>query len=316
MANEKINKKSKKRKLRKFGKIRHCFINVLILLVILIVMFCTGELFIHIFFPLPKNSGNLYRNDWNRDYRKSVFIPNAEVIDQDVPTKINLLGLKNKEIGLHKAKNILRILMFGDSFTYGAGLKIKETLPSQLERRLNIEKRVDVEIQVLNFGVSGMNTFQETMYALNYGLKFDPDIIMIQWLYNDIEMNGYTLQDFEYFVRNRILLKKSNQAFSELVPGEAIGSYKDNKNIRMLFWNFYEKLKKKSRLIHFVGMRMKVLLQKLGLNLKTSEKIIYSDLVSDGFKLSFNSLKFINNEINKLGIEFYTILYPPLQKTR
>jgi len=177
-----------------------------------------------------------------------------------------------------------------------------------------MEKDNSIEIQVLNFGVCGMNTFQEVMYASNYGLKFNPDIIMIIWLYNDVEMNGYTLQDFEYFVKNRTLPKKSNQAFSDLAPGEMVGSYKGSKNITMRFWNFYEKLKKKSRLIYFVGMRMKVLLQKLGLNLKTSEKIIYSDLESDGFKLSFNSLKFINNKVNKLGIEFYTILYPPLQK--
>ena len=59
---------------------------------------------------------------------------------------------------------------------------------------------------------------------------------------------------------------------------------------------------------------MKQLSHKIGLNLKTSEKIIYSDLDSEGFRLSFNSLKYINNELNKIGIEFCTILYPILQR--
>jgi len=79
MANEKINKKDKKRKLRKFGKIGHCFINVLISLVTLIVIFCVGELFMRFYFPTPESSGNLVRKEWNRNYRKSAFIPNTDV---------------------------------------------------------------------------------------------------------------------------------------------------------------------------------------------------------------------------------------------
>lgn len=155
-----------------------------------------------IYFPKPKNTGQLYLKEWNRDYKKPVFIPDTEVIHHGIPTKINSLGLKNKEINLHKGKNTLRISMFGDSFTYGQGLPIHETLPSHLERKLNMNETDPNGVQVLNFGVCGMNTFQETMYALNYGLKFDPDIIVIVWIFNDIEMNGYTLENFEYFAKN------------------------------------------------------------------------------------------------------------------
>lgn len=82
----------------------------------------------------------------------------------------------------------------------------------------------------------------------------------------------------------------------------------------MHFWNFYDKLKKKSRLIYIGGMQTKRLLQNFGLNLKKSEEIIYSDLESDGFQLSFNSLKFINDQLKELNIEFYVAIYPPLQK--
>jgi len=281
--------------------------------VTIILLFFAGELFMRIYLPSPKNSGNLERKEWNSDYRKSAFIPNTEVIHEGVPTKINSLGLKNKEIDIHKAKNISRILMFGDSYTYGLGLSIEEILSSQLERRLNIEKNDSIEIQVLNFGVCGINTFQEVMYALNYGIKFDPSIVIIVWMFNDIEMNGYSLQDFEYFTKNHTLPRGNYQAFPALPRGERIGSYKGSKSIAMRFWNFYEKLKRKSRFIQFFGPRMKQLLLKVGLR-KASDEIIYSDLDSEGFRLSFNSLKYINNELNKNGIEFYTILYPTLQR--
>ena len=279
----------------------------------IIILFFASELFMRIYLPLPRDSGDLARKEWNRDYRRSAFIPNAEVIRKGIPTKINSLGLKNKEIDLHKAKNITRILLLGDSFTFGSGLSIEETLSSQLEKRLNIEKNDSIEVQVLNFGVSGMNTFQEVTYGLNYGLKFNPDVIIIIWIHNDIEMNGYSLQDLEYFKKSHTLTRENYQAFSGLAPGEMTGSYKGSKSIIMRFWNFYEKLKRKSRFIQFTGPRMKQLLHKVGLR-KSSEEIIYSNLDSEGFRLSFNSLKYINNELNKIGIEFYTIVFPILQR--
>jgi len=316
MINKKIkNIKVKKKKPGRFSKINQYLINILISLSTIILIFCVGELLMRVILPpSPKNIGQLYRVGWNRNYRNSAFISNAEVIHRGVPTKINTLGLKNIEIDLHKPKNTFRILMFGDSFTYGLGLLINETLPSQLERKLNMNKNGSITTQVLNFGVSGMNTFQEVMYALNYGLKFDPDIIMIVWIFNDIEMNGYTTHDFNSFTKTGTLPKIEKKGFPSLAREERIGSFKGEKSIIMRFWNFYEKLKIKSKLIYFFGTRTKELLQKFGLNLKTSEKVIYSDLDSDGFQLSFNSLKFINNKLNKIGIEFYTILYPPLQK--
>lgn len=275
-------------------------------------MFCTGEIFMRFYFPEPENKGQLSRKEWNRDYKKSVFIPNTEVIHSGVTTKINSTGLKNKEIDINKTNNIFRISMFGDSFTYGQGLSIDETLPSQLETELNKGKVYPAEIRVLNFGVCGMNTFQEGMYALNYGSQFNPDIVMIVWIYNDIEMNGYTLEDFEFFKINHTV-QNINPLSSSSDPGENIGSNKGKKSIIMNFWNFYTKLKKKSRLINFIGKQTKEILERFGLNLKTSEKVIYGDTNSDGFKLSFLSLKFIHDELSKKGVEFHVIIYPPLQ---
>jgi hypothetical protein len=31
-------------------------------------------------------------------------------------------------------------------------------------------------------GIPGLNTFQEVLYALNYGLRFEPDGIIIVWV--------------------------------------------------------------------------------------------------------------------------------------
>ena len=288
-------------------------LNVILLLASMAVTFCASELFIRLYYPEPENKGQLYRKEWNRDYKKSALLPNAEVIHFGVPTKINSLGLKNEEIQLTKSENMLRISMFGDSVTYGEGLSLGETLPSQLEKLLNRDKPYPYEIQVLNFGVCGMNTFQEVMYALNYGSQFAPNIVMIVWFYNDIEMNGYKLEGLETFKETRTV-PQSNSSSSPSIIGENIGSYRGRNSFTMWFWNCYEKLKIKSRLLYLCSMRTKKLLQKLGLNLKTSEEVIYADLNSDGFRLSLQSLKLLNDELARQGIEFYTVFYPPLQQ--
>jgi hypothetical protein len=275
-------------------------------------MFLLGELFTRIYSPAPENCGQLFNKEWNRDYKKPALIPNTEVIHKGIPTKINSFGLKNKEINFRKSKNTLRISFFGDSFTYGDGLSIQETFPSQLEKLYYLKKKDSIDIEVLNFGVSDMNTFQETMYAINYGLKFKPDIIMMVWLYNDIEMKDYTLEDFEYFVREENL-GNSNDPYYANVNKENSG-FKDKKgSFTLTLWKFYEYLTLKSRLIYVLGKRMKSLFQNFGLNLKKSEEIIYSDLEADGFQLSFKSLNYINDKLNKLNIEFYVVIYPPLQ---
>lgn len=278
-------------------------------------MFLLSELLVRIMYPEPENKGHLLLKEWNRDYKRPAFLPNAEVIHVGIPTKINSLGLRNKEIEMHKGKNILRLAMFGDSFTYGYGLQTTDTLPGQLETRLNSGGNSSIEKQVVNFGVSGVNSFEEMMYALNYGVRFNPDIIIIVWIYNDIEMNGYTLQDLAYFKLNGTVSVKRESVSSDAM-GERVGSYKGEHSLTMHFWNSYEKLKKKSRLMWIVGRGSKRFFQKLGFHLKKSEEIIYADANSEGFKLSFDSLKFLHEQLSKMNIEFYIVIYPPLQSVQ
>ena len=298
----------------KKSKTKRIIVNILCLFITVVFICGLCELFIRIYLPIPKNAGNLVRKEWNRDYKKSAFIPNTEAIHSGIPVTINSVGLKNKEIDISKTEGVMRISMFGDSLVFGQGLKINETLSSQLEREWNKDKAWTVEVQVLNFGVCGMNTFQEMMYALNYGSQFNPDIVMLIWTYNDIEMNGYTLEDFEFFKTNySIPLHESvNSVIQHAALGKNVGSFKGKESFTIYFWNFYAELKTRSRFIDFIGARTKELMEKFGLHFKTSEKVIYGDTNSDGFKLSFSSLKYAHDEFINKGIEFYVILYPVL----
>ncbi|MCB9362226.1 hypothetical protein H6504_02215 [Candidatus Woesearchaeota archaeon] len=75
--------------------------------------------------------------------------------------------------------NQLKILVVGDSYTYGYGILQEETYPSLLEASLN-------NTIVYNCGYPGRN-FEENLDFLHRILpKIDPDIVIFQFLTNDL----------------------------------------------------------------------------------------------------------------------------------
>ena len=90
--------------------------------------------------------------------------------DFKVTYQINSLGLRNKEIGLEK-KGERRILMLGDSFTEGTGVKQEETFSAILAKEMGIE--------VINAGISGYSTLHEYLWLKERGFKLQPDLVVL-----------------------------------------------------------------------------------------------------------------------------------------
>jgi lysophospholipase L1-like esterase len=100
------------------------------------------------------------------------------------PIKTNSFGFRGREITLAKPAGVFRILMLGDSITYGNSVNWDETFSYRLEERLN-NTRAAPRFQVLNLGVSGYNTSQELATLRELGLKFAPDVIVLNVCLND-----------------------------------------------------------------------------------------------------------------------------------
>src|SRR5437762_1517095 len=78
-----------------------------------------------------------------------------------VPVKINSLGFRDdREYALAKGPRTFRVLVLGDSVTFGHGSVYEQTYPYLLEQRLRAW-RPDVDWQVWNAAVPGYNTSQE-----------------------------------------------------------------------------------------------------------------------------------------------------------
>jgi lysophospholipase L1-like esterase len=102
--------------------------------------------------------------------------------DNSVSYRINNYGFRGPDISMHKPEGTRRVLLLGDSFVMGDGVKEEDTLSSQLEREL----RKDIpRVEVLNFGVSGWNTRSEIVYLGTMGLKFKPDLVIVVYILND-----------------------------------------------------------------------------------------------------------------------------------
>jgi hypothetical protein len=111
-----------------------------------------------------------------------------------VPVRINNLGFRDpRDYALEKPRGTFRILVFGDSVTFGHGATFETTYPFLLEQRLR-QWRADIQWQVWNLGVPGYNTRQELTYLREVGSRFDPDLVVIGFYPNDFTGNEYSAE--------------------------------------------------------------------------------------------------------------------------
>jgi hypothetical protein len=111
-----------------------------------------------------------------------------------VPVSINRLGLRaDREYSVEKRPNTFRILVVGDSVTFGHGSVYEHTYPRLLEDRLR-EWRPDIDWQVWNAGVPGYNTTQELATLLEEGPRDRPDLVIVGFFPNDV-IDNHPLTD-------------------------------------------------------------------------------------------------------------------------
>ena len=100
--------------------------------------------------------------------------------------KTNSFGFRDKEFSLKKRKNTFRILVFGDSMTFGVGIDTDHRYTNLLEEMLNIKEKGRYE--VLKFGMGGYSTDQERDLMEAILKVVECDLVIVGFCCDDLQM--------------------------------------------------------------------------------------------------------------------------------
>ncbi|MEQ1861083.1 MAG: SGNH/GDSL hydrolase family protein [Chthoniobacteraceae bacterium] len=115
--------------------------------------------------------------------------PGAQAFLMGAEVKINSLGLRDREIAATKPAGTYRVVVLGDSTTFGWGVPQDAVYPKVIERAFN-ENPPSAKwrrYEVLNTGVGNYNTAQEVASFKERWLALDPDLVLLCWYINDAE---------------------------------------------------------------------------------------------------------------------------------
>src|SRR5580700_6163771 len=138
--------------------------------------------------------------------------PNRSAFLMGVPVSINSEGMRDREFSLEKPPDVYRVMMLGDSTTFGWGVRQEDTAAKFLERKLNAALPPGFHrVEVINTGVGNYDTVQEVTYYETIGWKYHLDLVVLVFFINDpepvpVEKKGFLI-DRSYliaFATNRI----------------------------------------------------------------------------------------------------------------
>jgi len=163
-------------------------------------------------------------------------VPNAvgrvKRAEFDVAVRINSQGLREREIPYEKPAGVYRILVLGDSQTFGFGVEAEEAYARRLEGHLNprVRGRAVQRVETLNAGVIGTGTAHQLYYLSQEGWKYRPDAVVVGFFFNDVIENT---QCRLYGLRGDRLVQQARAAGRAALIHEVEGRKKDAEDVQV-----------------------------------------------------------------------------------
>jgi len=105
----------------------------------------------------------------------------------DKHVHLNALGHRDNEFAADKPENTFRIVVLGDSLTFGEGVEdVNDLYTEIIETKLN-RGQFSYRIEVINTAQCGYNVAEYLRTMKHQGLSYGPDLVMIGFFLNDIE---------------------------------------------------------------------------------------------------------------------------------
>jgi len=146
-----------------------------------------------VFFPMPLMTIGNRTSDNARLYGWG-FAPYERLYNSDPDTGAiytdiaNGRGWRDVDHQMVAEPSTRRILILGDSNTFGANVVREQTYPRVLETLL---RQRGASVEVISMAYGGWATDQELEALVNEGLSYRPDLVLVQFTINDLDENAH-----------------------------------------------------------------------------------------------------------------------------
>lgn len=219
-----------------------------------------------------------------------------------VKFKTNSVGNRGPEYSYGISDNF-RILVLGDEYVEAKRVSNSEIFTAKLETSLRVD--VNVELEVINTGTKGYSTDQELLYFKRRGYKYNPDLTILFFCYDDLIGNMESSNKKRFNKPYFKFINGSIRAKNVPVP---IGSDVDYSNKEGLSIWYKEKvwLTFNSRLYSVIVRNQ----DRIQSNAELHEVVLEEDQLQDHLIMAEKLLRVLSKEIHKNKSEFMLFYVP------
>jgi hypothetical protein len=97
----------------------------------------------------------------------------------------NAKGLRGPEVAYEKPAGVVRVLYLGDSVAFGYMVaRWQNTFPFIADTL--VARAAGVRVETIDAGVGGYSPWQEFRYLRDEGMRYDPDVVVVNFVLNDV----------------------------------------------------------------------------------------------------------------------------------
>ena len=222
-----------------------------------------------------------------KEYRSQIL---SSLGEYDHPVYANAKGLRGREFDYAKNDKEYRVLVLGDSQTFGTGASENELFSEHIETFINAKNFGYPEnFTVINAGMPGTGTYDQLIYLESEGVKYKPDLVIIVFYINDYDDNVNKKYTFKSITYNKKKNELTTSGFQYYKYEEKFSRYL----VRNVFNSipFYGYLSTHSNLLIFLKQRIHNLIKKDYLNTK-NELVLFLE------KNNIANINWIDKEMN------------------
>jgi lysophospholipase L1-like esterase len=154
--------------------------------------------------------------------------PGQETMFQSGLVSVNSLAFRGPEVAMPKPAGVFRILVLGESLTFGWGVEYEETYGQRLREALEERGLFGGRVEVVIAATPGYTSHQGLLLLERTGFSLQPDLVTVPYVVNDV--------DRLRFFRN------DGRPDHELEPGSPFWIGLQNLTARSYSYRLYQRL--------------------------------------------------------------------------